>query len=88
MPLTLVRGHTVPPSIGITQMAGHGEADISHVFGHIVSNPFPALRVGTVLPVEPIHTAMVLVIPALRVCGMDNGIVWIMAIFVFRAVFF
>src|SRR5262249_19529665 len=69
-------------------MARHRKPYFADLFRHFVPNALPALLSGAVLPVEPVNTAMILVIPAARIRGMNDRVMRIVSVFVFAPVFF
>src|SRR5215470_4797416 len=77
-----------PDGVVVFGMAGHRKTDIADLFRHVVPDALPALLSGAVLPVEPVNTAMILVIPASRIRGMNDRVMGIVSVFVFAAVFF
>src|SRR5262245_8935288 len=77
-----------PDGFVVFGMAGHGKTDIADLFRHVVPDALPALLSGAILPVEPVNTAMILVIPAARICRMNDCVMRIVSVFVFTPVFF
>src|SRR5215831_18214068 len=77
-----------PDGVVVFGMAGHWKTDIADLFRNVVPDALPPLLSGAVLPVEPVNTAMILVIPAARIRGMNDRVMRIVSVFVFAAVFF
>src|SRR5262245_10170269 len=77
-----------PDGVVVFGMAGHRKTDVADLFRHVVPDALPALLSGAVLPVEAVNTAMVLVIPAARIGGMNDRVMRIVSVFVFGPVFF
>src|SRR5215813_6343009 len=70
-----------PDGVVVFGMARHRKTDIADLFRHVVPDALPALS-GAVLPVEPINTAMILVIPAARIRGMNDRVMRIVSVFI------
>src|SRR5262249_3347699 len=77
-----------PDGVVVFGMAGHRKTDIAAFFRLVFSDALPALLSGAILPVEPVKTAMILVIPAARIRGMNDRVMGIVSVFVFAPVFF
>src|SRR5215831_8570939 len=77
-----------PDGVVVFGMAGHRKTDIADLFRHVVPDALPALLSGAILPVEPVKTAMILVIPAARIRRVNDRVMGIVSVFVFAAVFF
>src|SRR5262249_56073364 len=71
-----------PDGVVVFGMARHRKTDIADLFRHVVPDALPALLSGAILPVEPVKTAMILVIPAARIRGMNDRVVRIVSVFV------
>src|SRR5262245_27926546 len=77
-----------PDDVVVFGMASHRKTDIADLFRHVVPDALPARLSGAVLPVEPVNTAMILVIPAARIRGMNDRVMGIVSVLVFAPVFF
>src|SRR5215470_16548209 len=78
-----------PDRLVVFWMARHRKTDITDLFWHVVADALPSLwTTAALLPVESVDATMILVIPTLWVCRMDDGIMRIMAVFVLAAVLF